>query len=202
MLLGSFDATIPTVAQEYYNLSPLKASLLFLPLGITNLALGPIFGSCVDRFGTKFVSVIGYAYLTIVLCLLRLSQPGDSNQVILYGGILALCGIGLAGTNSPPIVEAARIVEKYYESNKDFYGNKKPYAQLYGLNNIVFSAGLALGPEIAGELKQRIGYGNMNMVLASACAIALLLSWRYIGETGLVRGDARERMEVQSPDGN
>lgn len=180
-LLGSFDATVPTIAQEYYDLSPLRASLLFFPLSLANLALGPIFGSCVDRLSTKLVAFTGYVYLTIVLCLLRLPHPGTSNQVFLYGGILALCGIGLACISSPPIVEAARIVEKYYESNRDFYRNKKPYAQLYGLNNIVFSAGLAFGPEVAGELKQRIGYGNMNMVLASFCAVAALLSWRYIG---------------------
>ncbi|KFY13024.1 hypothetical protein V492_03530 [Pseudogymnoascus sp. VKM F-4246] len=180
-LLGSFDATVPTLAQEYYGLSSLHAGLLFLPLGITTLALGPIFGMCVDRFGTKVVAVSAYSYLSLILCLLRLVQPGASSQVLMYGGMLGVCGIGMAGINSPAIVEASLIIENYYELNQSFFGHKKPYAQLYALNNMVFSAGLALGPELAGELKQRIGYGNMNAVLAAVCAVAALLSFRYIG---------------------
>jgi MFS family permease len=180
-LLGSFDATVPTLAQEYYGLSSLHAGLLFLPLGITTLALGPIFGMCVDRFGTKVIAVSAYSYLSLILCLLRLVQPGESSQVLMYGGMLGACGIGMAGINSPAIVEASLIIENYYELNQSFFGHKKPYAQLYALNNMVFSAGLALGPELAGELKQRIGYGNMNAVLAAVCAVAALLSFRYIG---------------------
>ncbi|KAJ6788576.1 hypothetical protein PWT90_05335 [Aphanocladium album] len=180
-LLGSFDATVPTLAQEYYGLSSLHAGLLFLPLGITNLALGPIFGMCVDRFGTKVVAVGAYSYLSLSLCFLRLLQPGASSQALMYGGMLGVCGIGMAGINSPAIVEASLIIENYYEFNPSFFGHKKPYAQLYALNNMVFSAGLALGPELAGELKQGIGYGNMNAVLAGVCAVAALLSYRYIG---------------------
>lgn len=180
-LLGSFDATIPTMAKEYYNLSSLHAGLLFLPLGITDFVLGPVFGIFVDRFGTKLAAVCSYACLSMFLCLLRLPQPGASGHVWLYGGILGLCGIGMAGTNSPAIVEASTIMENYYEANQAFFGHRQPYAQLYGLNNMVFSAGLALGPEVAGELKQRIGYGNMNAVLAAVCAFAVLLSLKYIG---------------------
>jgi hypothetical protein len=181
LLLGSFDATVPIIAQEYYKLAPLTAGLLFLPLGLFNLALGPVFGRCVDRFGTKPMAVIGYFYLAIVLLLLWLPQPGTFNELLVYGGFLALCGIGLAGISAPPIVEAATILERYYDSNKDFYENRKPYTQLYGLNNIVFCAGLTLGPELAGELKEAIGYGYMNMVLAFICLIAGVLSWIYIG---------------------
>lgn len=46
---------------------------------------------------------------------------------------------------------------------------------------MVFSAGLTLGPELAGELKQAIGYGNMNLVLAVICAVTAVLCFVYIG---------------------
>lgn len=122
MLLGNFDATIPTVAQEYYNFNSLKAGILFLPLGAFDFILGPIFGWCVDRFGTKPVAVLSYTYLVPVLILLRLPHPGGQDQTILYGGLLALCGIGLAGIGAPSIVEAGTVVQKYYEANPDFFG--------------------------------------------------------------------------------
>ena len=154
VLLGNFDATVPTTAEDYFNAGSLKAGIFFLPLGVSDFILGPLFGYCVDRFGTKPVSVFSYTYLIPILVLLRLPQPGGKDQMILYGGLLALCGVGLAGIGAPSIVEAGAIVQKYYEVNPEFFGEQGPYAQLYGLNSMVFSAGLAAGPELAGELKQ------------------------------------------------
>lgn len=180
-LLGNFDATIPTVAKEYYNFDSLKSGILFLPLGVFDLILGPLCGWAVDRFGTKVVAVGFYTYLIPILTLLRLPQPGGKDQMILYGALLALCGAGLAGIGAPSIVESGAVVQKYYETNPDFFGEEGPYAQLYGLNSMVFSAGLTLGPELAGSLKEAIGYGNMNAVLAGICAVTALMCFVYIG---------------------
>jgi hypothetical protein len=54
---------------------------------------------------------------------------------------------------------------------------------LYGLQSMVFSAGLSLGPEIAGQLRLAIGYGNMNAVLAGICTFTALLCFVYLGGT-------------------
>ncbi|KAK4941573.1 hypothetical protein LTR66_014794 [Elasticomyces elasticus] len=180
-LLGNFDATIPTVAEELFDFDSLKAGILFLPLGVFDFLLGPIAGWAVDRYGTKPAAVIGYTYLVPVLVLLRLPHAGGKDQTILYGALLGLCGIGLALIGAPSIVEAGAVVQKYYEANPDFFGEDGPYAQLYGLNSMVFSAGLTLGPELAGELKQAIGYGNMNAVLASICAVTAVSCFVFIG---------------------
>jgi predicted MFS family arabinose efflux permease len=63
----------------------------------------------------------------------------------------------------------------------DFFGNDGPYAQLYAINSMVFSAGLTLGPLIAGVLKDSIGYGNMNAVVAGLCGVVSVLSWVFLG---------------------
>lgn len=180
-LLGSFDSTVPTVGQEFFGFSSLEAGILFLPLGIADLILGPLWGWLVDKYGTKPVAVASYTYLVPILILLRLPHPGNTKQAVLYGSLLALCGIGLAGIGAPSIVEAGDVVQKYYEANPEFFGEDGPYAQLYGLNSMVFSAGLTLGPEIAGEVKEVIGYGNMNAVLAAICALTAVLSFVYMG---------------------
>lgn len=187
-LLGSFDATIPTIASSYYGFDSLKSGILFLPLGISDFLLGPLFGWAVDRYGTKPVAVGAYAYLVPVLALLRLPRPGGLRQVILHGGLLALSGAGLAGIGAPSIVEAGAVVQKYYEANPEFFGDSGPYAQLYGLNSMVFSAGLTLGPELAGELKEVVGYGNMNAVLAGLCAVTAGLCWAFVGGRPKVLG--------------
>ncbi|KER00246.1 hypothetical protein AUEXF2481DRAFT_34452 [Aureobasidium subglaciale EXF-2481] len=182
-LLGSFDATIPTIGQEFFNFSSLEAGILFLPLGGFDLILGPVFGWAVDKYGTKLAAVGGYTFLVPCLVLLRLPHAGGKDQIILYGALLGLCGVGLAAIGAPSIVEAGTIVESYYEANPEFFGNEgPPYSQLYGLTSMVFSAGLAVGPELAGEFKQMIGYGNMNIILAVICGFTAALSFFYIGE--------------------
>ncbi|KAI3400417.1 hypothetical protein diail_3038 [Diaporthe ilicicola] len=181
MLLGSFDATVPTTAKELFGFDSLKAGLLFLPLGAFDLVIGPLAGWFVDRYGTKPGAVIGYGYLVPVLILLRLPRPGGKDQILLFGGLLALCGIGLAMIGAPSIVEAGSVIQKYYEANPDFFGDQGPYAQLYGLNSMVFSLGLAVGPALAGELKQLVGYGNMNIVLASISFVTAVLCFVWIG---------------------
>ncbi|KAH0290240.1 MFS transporter-like protein [Aureobasidium namibiae CBS 147.97] len=181
LLLGAFDATIPTIGQEYFNFDSLKAGTLFLPLGVFDFVLGPIFGWVVDRFGTKVAAVGGYTFLVPCLVLLRLPHAGGKDQIILFAALLGLCGVGLAAIGAPSIVEAGNIVQKYYDVNPDFFGEKGPFASLYAMSSVAFCAGLAIGPEIAGELKQVIGYGNMNIVLAVICGLTAALSFFYIG---------------------
>lgn len=181
ILLGAFDSTIPTVAKQLFGFTSLNSGLLFIPLGVFDFILGPVFGWCVDKYGTKPVAVFAYAFLVPVLICLRIPHEGGTDQIIIYAILLALCGIGLAGIGAPSIVEAGAIVQKYYEVNPEFFGSSGPYAQLYGLSNMWFCFGLTVGPELAGELKQKFGYGNMNIVLAGICLVTSILCFVFIG---------------------
>ncbi|EGP84759.1 uncharacterized protein MYCGRDRAFT_47688 [Zymoseptoria tritici IPO323] len=181
LLLGSFDSTIPTFAKQAFGFAPLKAGLLFIPLGVFDFVFGPVIGWAVDRYGTKVVAVFAYGFLGPVLICLRLVQPGGSDQIAIYVVLLCGCGLGLAGIGAPSIVEAGAIVQKYYEANPKLFGQNGPYAQLYGLSSMVFNLGLGIGPELAGELKEKIGYGNMNAVLAAICFFTCILSFAFIG---------------------
>jgi hypothetical protein len=181
ILLGACDATITTVSRDLFNFDSLEAGVLFLPIGLVDLVCSPLAGWIVDRRGTKLVSVVSFTFLVPILILLRLPQAGGIKQVVLYGGLLGLLGIGLSGTGAPSIVEAGSVMEKYHEYNRDFFGESGPYAQLYGLNSMMFNLGLTVGPELAGELKGIMGYGNMNIVLAGICAVTAILSAMFIG---------------------
>lgn len=187
-LLGSFDATVPLVAQSSFGFDSLKAGLLFLPLGGADFFLGPVFGWAVDKYGPRVLSVIGFAFLVPTLVLLRLPvEPSVADKldnghlIALYASVLALNGAGLAIIGSPSIVEAGRLVENYSKANKDIFSEGAPWAQLYGINSMVFSGGLTVGPLVAGTLREKIGYGNMNAVLAGVCAVTAVLAALYIG---------------------
>ncbi|OCL07029.1 MFS general substrate transporter, partial [Glonium stellatum] len=188
MLLGAFDATVPLVANTRYNFDSLSAGLLFLPLGASDLLLGPLFGWAVDRYGTKPLAVLGYAYLVPVLTLLRLPlqhpAPGQTGaQVALFAALLALNGVGFAIINAPALVEAGAVVERFWKRNPALFGERGPYAQLYGFNSMVWSGGLTLGPLVAGSLRERIGYGNMCAVLAGICAVTAGLALAFVEGT-------------------
>ena len=50
-LLGTLDATVPIVGEEYYGFNPLQAGLLFVPILLPTLICGPIAGWITDRHG-------------------------------------------------------------------------------------------------------------------------------------------------------
>lgn len=180
--LSSFDATIPTVALEYFNVDSFQASLLFVATVVPCIILGPLAGWMVDRYGTKPIAVFGYGSLVPALLLLRLVQPGGTQQMIRYGIILALCGVGLSFIGPPGMVEASFIMKRYHEANPGLFGEQGPYAQLYALTSMAFSLGMTIGPILSGLVKQHIGYGNMNTVIAGVCLFTAMLSFVYIGE--------------------
>ena len=181
LIIAAFDSTIPIIAPDYYGFDSMDVGLLFLAFGCPFFIFGPIAGWAVDRFGTKIPTVLGYVYLIPVLLCLRFVRPGSTPQIVLYAALLSLNGIGVTSVGSQSVVEAGAVVEKYYKANQQFFGDMGPYAQLYGINSMIVSAGFTFGPLIAGGLKESIGYGNMNAVLAAMCAVTAILSWLYVG---------------------
>lgn len=202
MLLGAFDATLSLQASEQLGTSSFSAGLLFLPLGCADFLLGPAFGWAVDRYGTRLISVLGFVWLIPTLLLLRLpaelSTMGLKNTThltMVFAGILVLNGIGLANINSPATVESSKIVDKYFKANGQLF-DQAPYAQLYGINNMIWSCGLAAGPLFAGKLREEIGYGNMNAVLASICASTAIVAALFIGRKEEVHSVCDEQYEI------
>lgn len=182
-LLSLFDATVPAEAYELYGFDSLRAGLLFIAIVLPYLLLGPVAGWAVDRYGPKPVSTIGFGHLALALTLLRLVRAGGKAQIVQYCAQLALCGLGLALIGAPGVVEAAAVVERYYSANPGLFGENGPYAQLYGLNSMVFSLGLVVGPLFGGGLRDKIGYGNMNLVVAILCLVTAILAFVFMGGT-------------------
>ena len=183
ILLSAFNATVPIYATKIFGFGSFKASLLFLPLGITNLCLGPIGGWAIDRYGTKFVAVTGFGILTPALALLRLPESAQEDRRLLWYVLnLALCGLGLPLLGSSSVVEAGSVVKKFHQHNPSHFREKGPYAQLYAINHTLFSLGLTVGPLLSGALKDAVGYGNMNAVLAGVAGITALLCLFWLGE--------------------
>ncbi|KAF7882013.1 uncharacterized protein EAF01_011793 [Botrytis porri] len=187
-ILAVFDATIPTQSQSLFGFTALQTGLLFTPIVLTSLIFGPLAGMGVDRYGPKIIGTIGYTFFILPLILLRLPVLNTTHDLVLYYILLSLCGFGMALIGAPSIVEASYVAEKYHNANPELFGEEGPYAQLYALNSMVFSAGFTIGPVMAGSLREAIGYGNMNAVVAGMCAVVAALCFGYLGGVPVCRG--------------
>ncbi|KAL1633811.1 hypothetical protein SLS56_002690 [Neofusicoccum ribis] len=183
LLFGTFDSTIPVAAKENFHFNSLRAGLLFLSLGSFDLLVGPLAGWAVDRYSPRAVAVVGYAWLTPVLSLFQLlaRADGSGHEIAFFCVLLSFCGVGMAIVNAPSLVEAGLVVDKFHKANPELFGERGPYAQLYGLNSMVWNLGLAVGPLVAGSLKTWLGYGNMMAVMAGLCGVTAVLSFFFMG---------------------
>jgi MFS family permease len=180
-LSSTFDATVPVEAHRLYGFDSLRAGLLFIAILLPYLLLSPIAGWTVDRYGPKPASAIGFGYTALALILLRFIHAGGKAQIMQYCAQLALCGIGLAFIGAPGFVEASDVVERYHQANPGLFGENGPYAQLYSLNSMAYSLGLAVGPLISGGLNDRLGYGDMNLVIGVLCLMTAVLAYVFVG---------------------
>ena len=181
-LVGALDATVATVGKEYYNFDSLQTGLLFLPILLPGLLFGPVAGCIMDRQGPRTIVVWGYGLLVPILMALRVTQPGGSGQVLIYCLVLTLCGICLAVTNPPALAGSTLVIEKYHKANPEMFGPHGPYAQASSITGITYNVGTAFGALLAGALKDAIGYGNMNLVIAALSFVTAVLGFLYMRE--------------------
>lgn len=126
---------IPTEAQSLFDFDSLTAGLLFVPLVLPYLMLGPLAAKGVDRYGPKPAAVIW-----IVLPGARADTscvfPTQAARRRLSGcaSSVALCGLGLALISSP-----SYVAEQYHKHNREVFGEQGPYAQLYAINSMVMA---------------------------------------------------------------
>ncbi|KAL8825757.1 MAG: hypothetical protein Q9191_004218 [Dirinaria sp. TL-2023a] len=180
-LLSTLDATVPTVGEEYYDFNSLQTGLLFIPILVPGLMIGPVAGRITDRRGPKSIVVWGFGLLVPVFILLRLVQPGGHIRVLIYCILLTLCGTCLAATNPPALVEPLLVIEKYHKANPDLFGPRGPYGQISSITGLVYNGGTALGALLGGATKDAVGYGNMNLVTAALSFTTALLGLLYTG---------------------
>ena len=174
-LLGTLDATVPLIGEQFYNFNSLQTGLLLLPILIPILLFGPVAGWLMDRKGSRFLVILGFGLLVPILASLRMAQPGGISAVLVYCILLALCGSCLAFTSPPALVESTVVVDKYFKANPNMFGPNGPYAQISGISGMLYNAGTALGALLAGGLKESIGYGNINLALAALAFVTALL---------------------------
>lgn len=189
LLLAVFDATVPLEASRLFGFTSLQSGLLFIPLTLPSLLLGPLTGRMVDRHGTKSAAVLGCMSIIPTLILLRFphvalqsGSPEQNRQVGFISALFILISVSITLLGSPGLVEASYVTEQIHIQNQELFKEEGgPFAKLYAVNSMAFSAGLTIGPVVGGWLRERIGWGNMLGVVAGYSAVVGLVCWFYLG---------------------
>lgn len=90
-LLCGFDAVVPIFVKRTFGWNSFGAGLMFLAL-VTPSFISPAVGSLSDKYGPKWLSVIGYLACTPPLILLRLVDHNSTQQKVLLAALLGLLG--------------------------------------------------------------------------------------------------------------
>ncbi|KAK0522639.1 hypothetical protein OC834_006201 [Tilletia horrida] len=192
VVISAIESTMPLHVHRLFGFDSMQAGILFLPLVLPGVILGPILGNLADKRGARFVTMRGFLFLAPGLAFFCVpgakwfdalwphswtAQPTFSHfpfispSVALFSFLLLFVGLGYPAISSPSLLETSQAVEDYQrEHGEDVFGYRGPYASLYAMNNIVFFAGLTVGP-MFGALSDAIGFGRMTLLLAAYCLL-------------------------------
>ena len=149
---------IVTSMVDSYQLSESDAGGLWALFGLCSVFSGVLFGSISDRIGRRGGMGIAFAILASAFLLVGFGawMPGLYVSVTLFG---------LAAWSIPVIMAA---------SSGDFFGPASAANALAALT-LVFSAGQAAGPVLAGFLAERTGDFSTSYAGAGAAALVAIL---------------------------
>ncbi len=112
--------------------------------------------------------------------------------------LLVLQGICLAIVSTPSMVKAKQAVEKTVRDDPARFGPRGAMGQMFGLTTLVSSSGLLVGDYVwAAAVRDSIGYGFMNLILAGLCVLAAILAWIFFREEEVESPDDLECLEFE-----
>jgi MFS family permease len=126
----------PFYLQDVLKLSPTFMGIIFLAPSLLSMVLSPVSGALTDRFGARFLLVMGVLFLMIAF-LIGANLRADSHWV-LTGILLALTGIGSAFFNTPSQAVMVSSLPKEH------------WGIAIGIINGIFGLGHMLGISLSG----------------------------------------------------
>jgi MFS family permease len=122
-------------------------------------------GRVADKYGPRWLIVLGFLACLTSLVLLRLVTHGSIQQTVLLCSLLTLLGISLTLVMTPLMTEITCVVRAKKERYPSIFGKIGVYGQVNGLCSCFFAGGALIGPVWAGFLEERSGWGTLTWTL-------------------------------------
>ncbi|KAI4279550.1 MAG: hypothetical protein LQ337_000135 [Flavoplaca oasis] len=184
-LLGDFMVNVITTGLE--SVLPLQLKILFgynskeVALVLLMLVIpsfgGPLVGYIAGRYGPRPMISVGFAGLSPLLMLLRVTGQAEFEQVKLVRCLLLMIGVCLNAVLTPVFVEVSHLVEERASKLQDCnVACNKVYAQAYALLAIACACGSLCGP-LVGGLKEYVGWTCVTLGAGLICLFCAILSF-------------------------
>jgi MFS family permease len=174
----ALDSVLPLFVQRVFGWYSTGAGLIFLAI-IVPTFLAPVTGAISDRYGPRWLTVIGFIIaLPFWVCLRFVTQNTIQHKVLL-SALLVLIGASLTCILSPLMAEITYVVDAKEKKNPGTFGKTGAYAQAYGLFVMSYAAGALVGPLWGGLVNSTAGWGTMTWTLGllSASGAVPALIW-------------------------
>jgi len=184
LLVTSFDSVLTIHAADTFGWNSTGAALLFLPIVIPSF-LAPLWGWMCDRYGGRYLVVVGFLCACPPLVCLRFVNEDAMKDKVLLCALLALMGLFIGMTFAPVMAEISAVIEakekKMLESGRPGFGKGGAFAQAYALFNVAFAGGSMAGPLLAGFIAEDGGWSTMAAVLGALSAVTALPAFLWLG---------------------
>lgn len=191
VVFGSMDAVLPLFVKGIFHWNSSGAGLVFLALMIPTF-VSPVFGWLADKHGPRWYAAGGLLITAIPLILLRLVTHNTTDHKVLLCILLGIVGALSTCFEIPLCVEVVREVERKSQEDPKQYGGKGAYAQAFGLNNMVWAAGMVVGPIWGGFVFENAGWGTMNWTLGMLSAASAVPSVIWVGGNIFAKSPKRD----------
>jgi MFS family permease len=179
-IMTAFDSVIPLFVQRVFGWDSMGAGLVFLSFIIPSFA-APLVGTVCDRYGPRWLIVVGFLLAAPLFVLLRFVTEDTLNHKVLLCALLALTGVTLTLVGPPLMAEITYVVEAKEKKNPGIFGNSGAYAQAYGLFVLAWAAGSLCGPLWAGLLQDSAGWSTMTWTFGLFSAFGALPALIWTG---------------------
>ncbi|GJJ08878.1 hypothetical protein Clacol_003098 [Clathrus columnatus] len=162
--IGMLEPTVPLRFQEIYGYTSLKVGLVFMGATFPTIISSAIAGILCDKLGTGLINAICFLLALPWFLILAIHGP-----VALFIVALILLFFFLGSIPAPAMAELAGVAR----STKGI-----GYSHIYGVFNLAYGIGTAIGPLVASQLYDHVHNGFT--VLLGLATFLLLLALGFV----------------------
>lgn len=155
---------------------------LIVALAISIVA-DPLYGSLTDKYGSRWLSVTGFATVTLVYSLATLIVHDTKQAKAGIWVLLVLLGFAIGAISTPNTVEISLLVAAAEKEGR--LGNfraEQVMGQAYGALSVAYQLGSLLGPAWGGSVLVTQGWAVMSTSFAVLGGVSVLIMLSFAGK--------------------
>lgn len=145
--------------------------------------MDPVLGSLADRYGSRWLSVIGFVAVAFVYSVAVAITHDSKRDKIGLCILLVILGFAIGAISTPNMVEVSLLTSAAEKSGK--LGTLKAdqvMGQAYGALSVAYQLGSLVGPAWGGAVLVTQGWASMSFSFAVLASVSATVAVIFAGE--------------------